>query len=186
MSGDAGLCAQWLAHARSSGVRQAVLGLHAEVEARVAERDPVCTASGRCCGFERYGHRLYTSGLEAAMTLDGLPTERALGPGDAERALAAGACPFAVDRLCGVHPVRPAGCRVYFCDTTAGSWVSELAEYAADEIKRIHDRFGIEYRYAEWRAMLGMFSEAGIAAKPARPVGFAPSDPYVQVSVDRA
>ena len=54
------------------------------------------------------------------------------------------------------------------------------------EIKRIHDTYNIDYRYAEWRALLLMFQEAGIATKPSRPATFAPSDPFVQVSVDRA
>lgn len=186
MNTDAQLCAAWLEHARTGEVRKALLNLHAELASRVESKDPVCTASGRCCNFERFGHRLYTTGLEVALTLDLLPTERTLKPGDVDDALGRGTCPFVVDRLCGVHPVRPAGCRVYFCDTSAQLWVNELAEFAADEIKRIHDTYNIDYRYAEWRALLMMFQEAGIATKPSRPATFASSDPFVQVSVDRA
>jgi len=183
---DAELCAQWLGHARSEEVQNAILALHNDIGNRVSEQEPVCTASGRCCNFERFGHRLYTTGLEVALTLDSLPTEHTLKPGDVADAIARGTCPFVVDRLCGVHPVRPAGCRVYFCDTSAQLWVNDLAERAAEEIKAIHDRFNIEYRYAEWRALLGMFQEAGVAMTPTRPVVFVLGDPFVQVSVDRA
>lgn len=180
------VCESWLRQARDPGVASAMAEIHAEIGRRIEERGPVCTASGRCCGFERYGHRLYVTGLEAAMTLDALPVERALGPGDVERARGAGTCPFVVDGLCGVHPVRPVGCRVFFCDSSAKLWVNELAEWAAESVKRVHERFGVEYRYAEWRAMLELFQHAGVALAPGSPVVFAASDPFVRLTSGRA
>lgn len=180
------LCRHWLDQSRQGEVRRRIVTIHDEVASRIRERDPVCTASGRCCDFERYGHRLYVTGLETAMTLDAIPRERALGDGDIERARSAGTCPFVVGGLCGVHPVRPVGCRVYFCDPSAQLWVNELAEFAADAVKRVHDDFGIEYRYTEWRAMLSMFREAGVARLPSEPVVFVPSDPFVPLTSGRA
>lgn len=186
MSAHSELCGGWLDAVRRTEIECAIEDVHREISERIESRDPVCTASGRCCNFERYGHRLYTTGLEAALTLDRLPTQRALAAGDVDRALGEGTCPFVVDRLCGVHPVRPAGCRVYFCDPTADIWVNELAESASDRIKRIHDEFGIEYRYMEWRALQAMFVDSGLVRSPTRPVEFVPSDPFVEISVDRA
>lgn len=183
---DRALCEHWLALSRSADVRRRITEIHDEVADRIVGREPVCTASGRCCNFERYGHRLYVTGLETAMTLDAIPAERALKAGDLERAQGAGTCPFVVDRLCGVHPVRPVGCRVYFCDPSAQLWVNELAEFAADAVKRVHDEFGIEYRYTEWRALLAMFQGAGVAALPTEPAAFVPSDPFVRLTSDRA
>lgn len=40
--------------------------MYAETAAAIAERAPACWASGRCCNFERSGHLLYVTGLEAA------------------------------------------------------------------------------------------------------------------------
>jgi len=180
------LCEHWLALSRNVDVRRQITAIHDEVADRINDRGRVCTASGRCCNFERYGHRLYVTGLETAMTLDAIPVVRAIKAGDIELAQQAGTCPFVVSRLCGVHPVRPVGCRVYFCDPSAKIWVNELAEFAADAVKRVHDDFGIEYRYTEWRALLAMFQGAGVATLPTEPVVFMPSDPFVRLTSDRA
>ncbi len=183
---DGALCESWLRDSRKADVRRAMAEIHREIERQIAERQPVCTASGRCCNFERFGHRLYVTGLEAALTLDAIPLHRQLKPGDVERARTHGTCPFVAGGLCAVHPVRPVGCRVYFCDTSAKLWVNGLAEFAADAVKRVHDEFGIEYRYTEWRAMLAMFQDAGVAREPSEPVDFTPSDPFVRLTSGRA
>lgn len=186
MSTDLDLCNAWLEASRRAEIEHAIAEVHQEISEQIAQREPVCTASGRCCNFERFGHRLYTTGLETALTLDTLPVERTLKPGDVEQALQAGTCPFVVNRLCGIHPARPAGCRVYFCDPSASQWVNDLAERASDRIKAIHDTFEIEYRYMEWRALLSMFVDSKVVVVPTRPLAFAPSDPFVEINVDRA
>lgn len=180
------LCEAWLARARDAEVGRAVAEIHEWIAREIEDQRPVCTASGRCCRFERFGHRLYVTGLEAALTLDTIPAERALHAGDLERALAEGVCPFALGALCGVHPARPAGCRVYFCDSSAQLWVNGLAERASDMVKSVHDRFGIEYRYGEWRAMLGLFQRSGVALTPSRPMAYEPRDPFVPLTSGRA
>lgn len=180
------LCESWLANARDAGVAFAIAEIHALIASEIEARRPVCTASGRCCRFEGFGHRLYVTGLEAALTLDTIPAERALGAGDIERALAEGVCPFAAGNLCGVHPARPAGCRVYFCDSSAQLWVNELAERASGMVKAVHERFAIDYRYGEWRAMLGMFQRSGVALVPSRPAAYEARDPFVPITSGRA
>lgn len=186
MTEDRALCESWLARSREAEVVRAIAEIHERIAREIESRTPVCTASGRCCRFERFGHRLYVTGLEAALTLDTIPAERALGAGDLERALAEGVCPFASQHLCGVHPARPAGCRVYFCDSSAQLWVNGLAERASDMVKAVHDRFGIEYRYGEWRAMLGLFRRSGVALVPTRSIAYEPRDPFVPITSGRA
>lgn len=183
---DRALCRSWLTHARTPEVIRAIADIHGQIQGRIDERRPVCTASGRCCNFERFGHRLYVTGLETAMTLDSVPVALALGSVDLAGALTDGTCPFVVRGLCGVHPARPVGCRVYFCDSSAQPWVNELAERAAQGVKRVHERFGIEYRYAEWRSMLEMFRASGVAVVPRAPAAFEPRDPFVPLTSDRA
>lgn len=149
-------------------------------------RRPLCVASGRCCNFEKFGHRLYVTGLEAAYLVASLgeavavsgesrdwpatreasdarktpPAPASLSLPQVEAARSRGDCPFLVDRLCSVHTVKPLGCRVYFCDPSAQAWQQDLSEQALASIRAIHDRHGIEYRYGEWRGML----EAVVAA----------------------
>jgi hypothetical protein len=43
---------------------------------------------------------------------------------------------------------------VYFCDRSAQEWQQALSEHGLAQIRALHDRHGIEYRYGEWRSML--------------------------------
>jgi Fe-S-cluster containining protein len=155
---DAELVHDWLRAGREPAVLAELEGIYAYVAAAVESRRPVCVSSGRCCRFEEWGHRLYVTGLETAYTVQrlgaGMP---ALDGGSLAAARAAGGCPFQVEKLCGVHSIRPLGCRIYYCDATAQEWQQEIYERTLRELRGLHERHGIEYRYGEWRAMLGMF-----------------------------
>lgn len=169
----------WLAAAARPEVAAALDDLYADVAREIAARGPVCWASGRCCNFERAGHRLYATGLETAHTVARLaalapppskgtplpvlpppPAPRPLTRATLDDALARGGCPFQAANLCSVHGIRPLGCRVYFCDRSAQQWQNDLYERALARLRAIHDQHAIEYLYAEWRGLLGMFLEA--------------------------
>lgn len=157
------LAGEWLAAVGRAEVASALEAVYARCAGAIAARGPSCWASGRCCNFEKAGHRLYVTGLEAAYTLALLPgsggafTRATIDGRDVDEARARGGCPFQVSNLCGVHGIKPLGCRVYFCDRSAQVWQQELSETLLGEIKALHDRFGVEYRYGEWREMLGRF-----------------------------
>lgn len=168
----------WLAAAARPEVAAALDDLYADVAREIAARGPVCWASGRCCNFERAGHRLYATGLETACTIARLgtlapppggtslpvlsspPTPRPLTRASLDEALDRGGCPLQAGNLCSAHGIRPLGCRVYFCDRSAQSWQNDLYERAMLRLRAIHDEHAIEYLYAEWRSLLGMFLEA--------------------------
>lgn len=155
MSDDAELARRWRAAAASDAVRADLETVYAHVADEIARRGPACWASGRCCNFDRTGHRLYVTGLEAAYCALGAgePTLSAI-----EGARAAGGCPFQVRNLCGAHAAKPLGCRVYFCDRGAQSWQRSLSEAALRDIRSIHERHDIPYRYGEWRDMLALLA----------------------------
>lgn len=167
----------WMDAVRRADVRAGLEAVYARASAEIAKRGPACWASGRCCNFDKAGHRLYVTGLEAAYTLLRLPEVAAEGErqhaaagqgalsitafGEArlrllvlEDAKQRGGCPFQVRNLCGVHAIKPLGCRVYFCDQSAQAWQQDLSEHLITDIKSLHDTHGLEYRYGEWRAML--------------------------------
>jgi len=186
----------WLAAATDPGTVDGLEAIYAHATAEITSRGPTCWTSGKCCNFTAYGHRLYTTGLEAAYTLTRLPPppsplsssgDKGEGRGEgfpptpssavpqplaSMRAIAKlppllplltpaqslDACPFQVDKLCTVHAIRPMGCRVYFCDRTAQGWQHELSEQLLGEIRALHDTRTIEYRYAEWRWLLDLFT----------------------------
>jgi Fe-S-cluster containining protein len=172
----------WLAMAREARIAAAIDAMQAELMARIDARKPRCDASGRCCNFAKHGHVLFVTGLEAAMTLtrigevreaEGLEAKtlgvlRDSTPGRVVTLAQVGAardrgdCPFLEGTLCGVHRARPMGCRVYFCDETAQEWQHEQSEWMMEEVRRLHERERIEYRYAEWRWLLEVLARARV------------------------
>lgn len=155
---DALLAARWRAAALEPGIAAELEAVYAYVAAAVEARGPACWASGRCCHFEKAGHRLYVTGLEAAYAL---ARTDAVTAGALAEARARGGCPLQAANLCGAHAVRPLGCRVYFCDRSAHEWQRTLSEKAIAQVRAVHDRHGVPYRYGEWRDMLGMLVASG-------------------------
>lgn len=157
--GEAETARAWLAAALDPQISGELELVYEAITRAVDTRRPVCERSGRCCRFEEWGHRLYVTGLEAAYLLTRL--DRPLTPDTIARARQAGGCPFQKALLCSVHGIRPLGCRVYYCDESAQEWQRELCERMLGEVKAIHDRHGLAYRYGEWRGMLEMLVERG-------------------------
>ncbi len=157
---------------QTNAVVATVARVFAEVEADIAARKPVCVASGRCCKFEAYGHRLYVTeaelvhfaGVAGVRGQGGSETGRqGEGVVSGERSVSLGqffslerqeGCPYQVEGLCTAREARPLGCRIYFCDENAQSWQNELYEKYHARLRAIHEQFGLPYRYVEWRAGL--------------------------------
>jgi Fe-S-cluster containining protein len=160
-------------------VRDAVRTVYAALQDAIDVRRPICVTSGRCCRFEEFGHRLYVTTMELAnfvheMSLVGGPTSVAEGqtptvPSSAERATISlpvfttdngplttdqSGCPFQIDKLCGVHAIRPFGCRIFFCDETSTQWQHDLYERLHADLRRAHDELAVPYHYVEWRFAL--------------------------------
>lgn len=160
---------------RDPVVTAALESIFADTAREIEARGPACWASGRCCNFEKTGHRLYVTALEAAYTLSRLPPDRVPALEQIDQARAQGGCPFQQGNLCSVHEIKPLGCRVYFCDRSAQHWQQDLSERMLARIRAIHDRFAIPYRYAEWRAQLEELIRAGLA----------PPDQAAQLAAER-
>jgi Fe-S-cluster containining protein len=153
-------------------VRDAVARVYAELQGEIDARRPICSASGRCCRFEEYGHRLYVTTLELAAFVAGLENVKDEGAGLKEeqgrgpRSLSSfilqpsslpwdgSGCPFQVAKLCSVHAIRPFGCRMFFCDPTSTRWQNERYEQFHAELKRLHEQLNVPYLYVEWRQAL--------------------------------
>src|SRR4051812_48615129 len=127
--------------------------LYGELAQAVAARQPVCSASGRCCRFEAYGHRMYVSTIELAKFVHDLQATAA-GGSAGDSAWDGTGCPFQIDGLCSVHAIRPLGCRTFYCDPSSTEWQNQLYERHHAELRALHDELGIPYRYVEWREAL--------------------------------
>lgn len=140
---------------------QAVQQVYIDLQRQIESRKPLCVMSGKCCRFEEYGHRLYVTTAELAAFL--APTHSPGTPGEgrgegflpiAPASWNGTGCPYQQNKLCSVHPIRPFGCRIYFCDPTAQQWQQDLYEQLHARLKALHEQFDIPYRYLEWRQAL--------------------------------
>lgn len=154
---DPQLAAHWLSAASDPAVAADLQAVFELVATAIVSHAPVCHASGQCCKFDTFGHKLYVTGLETAYTVARLPDERLLSRDTLDDAFSHGNCPFQLHKLCTVHEIRPAACRIFFCEDNAAAWMNDLSERVVTQIKAIHERHEIEYRYAEWRSLLEMF-----------------------------
>lgn len=149
-------------------VDAALRSIHARIESEVSLARPLCIASGNCCRFDAFGHRLMVTGLEAAWSLR--HAGRSLQGEEIAAARREGTCPFLVEgRLCGIRAARPMPCRTFFCDRAASPWQESLHEESLAEIRRVHETHAIPYRYLEWRDALAAIGNAiGRAGDPPR------------------
>ena len=150
--------------AERDDVAAAVATVYADVSAAVAARRPACAASGKCCHFDAYGHDLFVTPLELAAFVRQLRATPTANPGG---------CPFQVGGLCGVHAIRPFGCRLFYCDPTAQQWQQDLYEQLHAELRRLHERLGVDYLYVEWRRALAALDLAGQPTTMATPIAAA-------------
>lgn len=167
-SADAGLRNAWLAAARSPEVCARLEAIYADVAEATRRRAPRCDASGRCCHFEAYGHRLYVTGLEAAYTVSRTTAASGAQPAPSpgrvlslavvQESRERGDCPYLSGTLCTVHQVKPLACRTFYCDPTSVQWQQDLTEASLRRVRTLHDEFEIPYRYAEWRTLLGVLA----------------------------
>jgi Fe-S-cluster containining protein len=139
-----------------SDVRDAVEQVYRDLADEVAKRRPVCVVSGRCCRFEEFGHRLFVTTAELATFVHGFERQggRTHAIDSAMNIWDGTGCPFQVAKLCGVHALRPFGCRIFFCDATATQWQNDTYEAFHARLKRLHEDLGLPYFYIEWRQAL--------------------------------
>lgn len=149
----------WHAAAGEPVIDAALRRMFVQLDEFIAAQNPTCWISGKCCRFDSYGHRLYVTGLEIAWLV------RQIDDGQRAR-LDAGelpgmdGCPFQVNGLCGVHAIRPLGCRTFFCDPAAQHWQSEVYEAFLADLRYLHEAHGLPYRYLEWRGGLAAVRQA--------------------------
>jgi Fe-S-cluster containining protein len=118
--------------------------LYRDLEAELPRYRFTCAASGRCCDFDAYEHRLYASTLEAERFFRLSPDERKNQ--DHQQ------CPaWGEDKLCHAREGRMLGCRTYFCGPYPVQPPDDLYERYHRRLKSIHDRHGIPFRYQDVR-----------------------------------
>ena len=164
----------WRDAAKRDAIDLSLRSFYTDLDTAVAERGAVCNASGRCCKFESYGHRLYVTGLEIAWFMQAVVSRQSGVGTDTSTSQSRFSlqqfsstpnpqtltpnCPYQIDGLCSTHTIRPLGCRVYFCEEGTEDWQQDTTELFLARLKTLHTEHDLPYVYMEWRAGL---AEAG-------------------------
>ncbi len=105
-----------------------------------------CSACGKCCDFDAYGHRLYVTHAEM------LHFASKMGS-DPLKAMPSGPCPYMENHRCSVHEHRFSGCRIYGCQGDA-EYQNQLTEQALNKIKALCNALDVPYEYMDLRQAL--------------------------------
>lgn len=125
----------------TSAALLALASVYQRLDTELAALGAVCRGCGACCNFRHGQYILYASELEIEYIRDSLRRE-------AQRSLPdSGVCPFLQRGKCKVHPVRPLGCRTFFCDPTYKVNESALYEKYRSMVAAISEKFGIPWNY---------------------------------------
>ncbi len=122
--------------------REAVETLFVELDAELELVGARCWASGNCCDFPNWGHRLFTSRVEAERFAEGVD----LSTWDPE----SGLCPAWKDRRCTAREQRPFACRSYYCDPVTEERTQDVTERYITALKSLHERHRVPWDYRDW------------------------------------
>ncbi len=98
-----------------------------------------CSACGKCCNFESFGHKLFVTTPELLYFHKNV---RNLKPKPAQ------SCPYLENGKCTVRNFRFAGCRIFFCKSDK-DMQNKLSEQALKKFKSLCDKFDFPYRYMD-------------------------------------
>jgi Fe-S-cluster containining protein len=113
--------------------------IYQRLDGEIAGLGLTCRACGRCCDFDTSGVVLYVSRIE----FDYLSKEAPPITPEAGK----NRCPYLMSSgRCGIHRVRPLGCRTFFCDFGDKDAMQTLYHKYFSEIKSIHVA-GEDWRY---------------------------------------
>jgi len=140
---------EWIeSHLDNTDYLNPIAELYHFIDRNIESANPNCENCGRCCDFEKYGHRLYVTTLEMLYFIRGLHKEK-ISP----TRFVKGCCPYQDNTGCRAREYRPSGCRIYYCRDLPPEMQSELTEQVHHSLRRLHEDFGLPYYYTnllEW------------------------------------
>lgn len=100
-----------------------------------------CSACGKCCSFESFGHRLYITPPELEYLVFQIGKENV-------RPMKNGVCPYNKNGKCSVYNYRFASCRIFYCSGDK-DFQSQLTESILAQFKKLCQDLAVPYKYME-------------------------------------
>jgi Fe-S-cluster containining protein len=120
-------------------IRDEVAQIYDWLDSIIEPFNNLCTACGKCCHFDSFGHKLFVTTPELLYFSKNVKNLRSMSTQT---------CPYLEDGRCSVRNYRFAGCRVFFCKADK-DLQNELSEQAIGKFKTLCDKFNFPYRYVD-------------------------------------
>ncbi len=118
---------------------------------RLSTQGNQCENCGSCCHFKAYGHKLYVTTVEVLFFLRHINNDNNWLLDN----LSPLKCPAGCADGCREYDHRPAGCRIFYCQSISNDYQYELTEQVLRNLRQLHNELDAPYLYADWMAWLG-------------------------------
>jgi uncharacterized protein len=130
---------QWWNNDKAALVCSEVERIYDWLDENLKSLDKQCSACGKCCNFNSFGHKLFVTTPELLYFKQNVKN---LKPMLTQQ------CPYLEDGRCSVQNYRFAGCRIFFCKADK-DLQNELSEETIGKFKTLCDKLNFPYRYAD-------------------------------------
>jgi hypothetical protein len=118
------------------------------LDSQIKLYDPDCSACGKCCDFDSFGHKLFVTSPELLYFYENLKPLSKMTPGR---------CPYQKENKCTAREFRFSGCRIFFCKGDQEKQ-NALYEETIKKFKKLCDDYNLPYQYTELSAALNHIS----------------------------
>jgi Fe-S-cluster containining protein len=125
------------------------------LDENIKNLDPTCSACGKCCNFDSFGHKLFVTTPELLYFHTNIKENQSLAAAgtaaqsrDSNGAVCLQICPYLKNKKCTARNFRFAGCRIFFCKADA-DLLSKLSEQTIEKFKALCNEFDFPYRYVD-------------------------------------
>ena len=115
--------------------------IYHDLDEEITSINALCLAGGNCCKFDLTDHRLYLTTIELTILTSSPPI--------APMRIYQQRCPYQIGPRCLAYPVRPIGCRTFYCRSDWIRQTQQLYEKYHRKIRSLHYLLGIPYFYLE-------------------------------------
>lgn len=124
-----------------------VAQIYAWLDENIKNLDLNCSACGKCCNFDSFGHKLFITTPELLYFYENVkPLRKMTGQ----------SCPYMENKKCTARDFRFAACRIFFCKADTEK-INKLSEQTIEKFKALCDEFDLPYRYVDLATALNKF-----------------------------
>jgi hypothetical protein len=134
---------------KNEKICESVRQIYHRLDEQIKLLDADCSACGKCCDFDSFGHKLYVTSPELLYFSENLKPLRKMPKSR---------CPYQEQNRCTAREFRFAGCRIFFCKGNSERQ-NALCEETIKKFKTLCDEHNFPYQYMELSAAMNNINQ---------------------------